>query len=87
MTKLEAFKLAARIVVASGTTTVTNGIIRNNVAPANAFQSVSVAVASVVIGSMASEATRSHTDDRIDAMARVWNDSRSSDDETTVPAE
>lgn len=79
MTKLDAFKLATRIVVGAGTTTISNSIIRNNVAPANLFQQVSVGVASLVIGSMASEATRSHTDTQIDAIAELWTKTPSDD--------
>lgn len=73
MTKLEAFKLAARIVVGAGTTTISNSIIRNNVAPTNLLQQVSTGVASIVIGSMAAEATRSHADTQIDALVDAWN--------------
>lgn len=85
MNKLAYLKIAARFVVGSGTTTVTHSIIRNNVAPTNALQAVSVGVASLVIGSMASEATKSHTDAKIDEFAALWNSSKSKD-ETTVTA-
>lgn len=77
MNKLSAFKIAARIVVGAGTTTVSNSIIKNNVTPENAFQAISVGVASVVIGSMASEATKSHTERQIDAVVDAWNNARS----------
>ncbi len=77
MDKLTAFKLAARLIVGIGTTTVTNSIIKNNVQPSNAIEQISTAVASVVIGSMASEATKSHTDAKIDATVEAWNSSRS----------
>lgn len=83
MTKLEAFKLATRIVVGAGTTTISNSIIRNNVAPTNLFQTVSVGVASVVIGSMAAEAAKSHTDTKIDELAELWTKNPS---DTTVTA-
>lgn len=73
MQKLHAFKLVARIVVGAGTTTISNNIIRNNVAPSNLIEQVSVGVASVVIGSMASEAAKSHTDRQIDAVVELWN--------------
>lgn len=83
MNKLAAFKLAARIVVGAGTTTISNSIINNNVNPANSIEKISVAVASVVVGSMASEATKSHTDAKIDAVVDAWNGRKS---ETTVTA-
>lgn len=79
MTKLEAVKIVARIVVGAGTTTVTQSIIRNNVAPANLLQQVSVGVASVVIGSMAAEATKSHTDTKIDEIAEAFASIKKSD--------
>jgi hypothetical protein len=72
MNKLATVKLVARFVVGSGTTTVTNSIIRNNVSPSNMIETISVGVASVVIGSMASEATRKHTDAQIDALAELF---------------
>lgn len=82
MNKLNAFKLVTRIVVGAGTTTISNSIIRNNVEPSNMIEQVSTAVASVVIGSMASEATRQHTDTQIDNLVKAWNDSRSGKTET-----
>lgn len=84
MTKIAAFKLATRIVVGAGTTTISNAIIKNNVAPANLFQQVSVGVASVVIGSMASEATRNHTDTQIDSLVEAWTNAKKSDDPVTA---
>lgn len=80
MNKLAAFKLVARLVVGAGTTTVTNSIIKNNVVPSNPIEQISVAVASVVIGSMASAATRSHTDTQIDAVVEAWNKARCTDE-------
>lgn len=83
MNKLDGFKLVARIVVGAGTTTVSNSIIRNNVQPSNVIEQISTAVASVVIGSMASEATKSHTDAKIDDFVAVWNNTRKSTESTS----
>lgn len=77
MTKLATFKLVARIIVGAGTTTISKSIIDNNVAGGSLPERVGVAVASVVIGSMASEATKSHTDARIDQAVALWNETRS----------
>lgn len=74
MNKLAVTKTVARFVVGSGTTTISNAIIRNNVAPTNLYTKVSIVVASVVIGSMASEATKAHTDKQIDAIADAFRD-------------
>lgn len=82
MNKLSTFKLVARLVVGAGTTTISNSIIRNNVAPTNLFQQISVGTASLVIGSMASEAARSHTDTQIDAIVAAWNNKDRSSSET-----
>ena len=82
MNKIDTFKLVARIIVGAGTTTVSNSIIKNNVQPANLIEQISVGVASVVIGSMASEATKSHTDAKIDAVVEAWNKTKST--ETTT---
>jgi hypothetical protein len=84
MNKVKTFKFAARLVVGLGTTTISNSIIRNNVTPSNPVEAVSVAVASLVIGSMASEATRSHTERQIDSLVETWNNARSEDDTVTA---
>ena len=84
MKKLKAAKFVARIIVMSGTTTVTNSIIRNNVAPSNLYQEISVGVASLVIGSMASAATTSHVDSQIDSLVETWQNGRPTED--TIPA-
>ena len=82
MNKIEVFKFAARLVVGVGTTTITNSVIRNNISPSNPLEVVSTAVASVVIGSMASQATRSHTDTQIDGLVEAWNSARSTEPTT-----
>jgi hypothetical protein len=84
MNKTKAFKFVTRIVVGVGTTTVSNSIIRNNVTPSNPVEAVSVAVASLVIGSMASEATKSHTDNKIDEFLASWQKAKSTDDTVTA---
>ena len=84
MKKIAAFKLAARIVVGAGTTTITKSIIENNVTPTNKIQAISTGVASVVIGSMASSATKSHTDAQIDEFVESWNSLRSNKDATAT---
>lgn len=83
MTKIEIFKFAARLVVGVGTTTVSNSIIKNNVQPTTVIEQISVGVAGVVIGSMASEATKAHTDAKIDSLVEAWNKSKSKE---TTPA-
>jgi hypothetical protein len=84
MNKIATVKLIARVVVGAGTTTVTKSIIDNNVAPGNMFHRISVAAASVVIGSMASEATKSHTDARIDQVVEAFTAKTESTETTTA---
>lgn len=86
MNKIETFKLVARLIVGAGTTTVSNSIIKNNVQPSNVIEQISTAVASVVIGSMASEATKSHTDAKIDAVVEAWNKSKNKSTESNATA-
>lgn len=85
MNKISAFKLVARIIVGAGTITISNSIIRNNVQPSNVIEQISTAVASVAIGSMASEAAKSHTNAKIDELVKAWNN-RSSTENTTATA-
>jgi len=84
MTKIEAVKLTARLVVGLGTTTITNSIIRNNVSPSNPLEVVTVAAASVVLGSMASSAARSHTDAQIDSFVEVFQKNSDASDPVTA---
>jgi hypothetical protein len=84
MNKITVVKLVARTIVGAGTTTVSNSIIRNNVQPSNLVEQISTAVAAVVIGSMASEATKSHTDAKIDAVVEAWNQSKSKENHATA---
>lgn len=84
MTKREIVKLVARIVVGAGTTTVTGSIIKNNVAPQNLLQQISVGAASVVIGSMASEATKAHTDAKIDEIAEAFASLKNKSDDSVA---
>lgn len=83
MQKLDVFKYAARFVVGSGTMTISNAIIRNNVTADSMPQRISIAVASLVIASIASEATREHTDRRIDGVVEMWNKSNEPTEDPT----
>jgi len=86
MNKVAAVKLVARVIVGAGTTTISSSIIKNNVEPSNMIEQISTAVASVVIGSMASEATKSHTDAKIDAVVEAWNKTKSKEDHAVTTA-
>lgn len=79
MNKIATIKLVARIVVGIGTTTISNSIISNNVQPTNLIQQISVGAASLVVGSMASEAAKSHTDAQIDGLVSAWKSNMSNE--------
>ena len=84
MNKVKVAKRVANLLVGCGTATVTNSIIRNNVVPANTFQTVSVALTSLVIASMASGATCTHVNARIDEAVEQWNQTNDSDEDAPI---
>lgn len=79
MNKITAIKFGARLIVGLGTTTISNSIIRNNVTPSNPLEQISTVVASFVIGSMASEATRAHTEEQIDKFVAAVRKNKSTE--------
>ena len=66
MNKIEITKLIASTAVGAGTAKIVNGIIKNNAIVKNRYDKIVVIGAGAVIGSMASEATKGHTDLKID---------------------
>jgi heme O synthase-like polyprenyltransferase len=85
MNKLNVFKFGTRLIVGVGTTSIAKSIIRNNVAPSNRFEAISIAVASVVIGSMASTATKDYTDAQIDEVVEAWKKLKQPSSEEPAP--
>lgn len=73
MNKLELTKNAASAVVGIGTTTIIKAIIRNNVYTRNAIDIVTIAAATFVIGSMATDATKKYLDAKIDEVVAWYN--------------
>ncbi len=86
MNKIKIVKFVATVIVGSGTTTIANSIIKNNVAPANLLQQITVGGASVVIGSMAATATKAHTEAQIDALVTAFENMKTKDNEFPAPA-
>lgn len=86
MNALTITKFAAKLIVGSGTTTITHAIIRNNVDPSNALEKVSTAAASVVVGAMAAEKTRAYTDASIDAFVDNLKKAKAKSSETPTEA-
>lgn len=73
MTKLEMFKTAASAIVGVGTSKIVYAIIRNNVPTKTPVDKVTVAAGSFVIGGMAADATKKHTDKMIDELVDTYN--------------
>ena len=71
MNALEITKFAASTIVGIGTSKVVSSIIRNNVHAKTLIDTISIAAATYVIGSMAAEATKKYVDVKIDA-AVAW---------------
>lgn len=67
-------KKTASFVVGAGTSQIVKGIIKNNTSPEKTVDMVAIAGASVVIGAMAADATRSYTDAKFDAAVSWWKE-------------
>lgn len=69
-------KIAKQIVnfaVGAGTYRIASQIIDHNTNPETTYQKVTNQAASVVIGTMAADATTDYTDRKIDEMVAWWN--------------
>lgn len=71
MKALEIAKFAASAVVGAGTSKIVHSIIDNNTEAEGAVDTVTIAAGSIVIGSMAADATKKYLDEKIDA-AVAW---------------
>lgn len=71
MKALEITKFAASAVVGAGTSKIVHSIIDNNVEAEGAVDTVTIAAGSLVIGSMAADATKKYLDEKIDAVV-AW---------------
>ena len=74
MDKLEITKKVAGFIVGTGTTKIVYAIIHNNIDPEKITDKVTVISASVVIGGMAKDATKSYTDAKIDELATFYDE-------------
>lgn len=77
MKKIDIAKNVTSTIVGMGTTRVVNGIISNNVPTETAIDKISVAASSVVVGSMATAATKAHTGKMIDELVEAFNSVKS----------
>ena len=69
MTKLELFKNVVSTVVGLGASKIARDIIANNVEVDTTVDHITVTAGSFVIGAMAADATKKHTDRMIDEIA------------------
>lgn len=74
MTPVELTKNVANFIVGAGTYTIARTVIKHHVEPETVTQKVTVNASSLVIASMAAEATTTWTDDKIDRFAAWWNE-------------
>ena len=74
MTKIDIAKRVVSTVVGLGATKVVNSIIVNNTNPKTVTDTVTIASASFVLGSMVADRTREYTDAKIDEAHKWWSD-------------
>jgi len=74
-------KKITSLIVGAGTTSIVSSIVKNNTDPENVAQKVNIAAASTVLGFMAADATKSYTDDKIDALVIWWKENISEKDQ------
>lgn len=74
MNKLDLVKSATNIIVGAGTTSIVGSIIKNNSQPKNLADQVTTAAATIVIGSMVTDATKKYTSTKIDEIADWYNE-------------
>ena len=86
MNKTKIAKFVTSVVAGAGTSHIVDGIVKSNVQfdDLNSFGKFQVAVARVVIGSMAAHKTKEFTDARIDNLVTSWQTAQSEATETTT---
>lgn len=72
MNNIEIAKRVTSFIVGAGTTQIVRGIVTNNTAPNNKADQAAIIGASFVIGSMAADAVRAHSDKMIDELVE-WS--------------
>lgn len=66
-------KKVVGIVVGAGASKIVHAVIANNIAPDKIIDKITVVSASIVIGSMAREATKEYTDRQIDNVVAAYH--------------
>lgn len=84
--KLGLAKNAIGFVVGAGVSKIVHAVITNNISPVTLFDKVTVVSASLVLGSMAREATRKFINRQIDEIVAFVNETRDEMKTETDPA-
>lgn len=72
ITKIDLAKKIINIVVGFGTAKIVSNIVSNNSSATSIPDRIAVATGSLVIGSMAADATTAYTDAKIDELVNWW---------------
>ncbi len=65
-------KIVARLAVGSGTNTIINAIIRNNVEPENTRDKIAVAAGSLAVSAMVADAAKKYTDEKVEQAFELY---------------
>ena len=79
-------KTAVGFVVGAGVSKIVHAVIKNNITPEKVLDKISVVAASVVVGSMAREATKEYTDRQIDNVVTQYRELKAKIKGTTEEA-
>lgn len=72
MTKLELTKAVVGLAVGSGASKIIHSIIKNNVQPSGVIDQITLVAGSIVLGSIAADASKKHSDIKIEEIADWW---------------
>lgn len=85
MDNLKATKAVTKLIVGLGASKITHTIIKNNVQPTTVIDKITVAAASVVLGSMVATRSQEHTEKKIDEFVASWNEFKETERVTIKP--
>lgn len=72
MEKIKIVKTVVNFIVGIGTGQIVRSIIQNNTNPEKVTEKVTIAAGSIVLGSMAADASKTYTDAKIDGWHESW---------------
>ena len=77
MTKLGIAKLVINVAAGMGVAKVTDDFIKSNTTVESTEDRIKVAIGSIVLGSMVSQAASNHVNAKIDSIANFWQNRKS----------